>query len=128
MLRPDASRVPFDHGSPFFYAPLSDCVAVPFSMGNHATEENQMPLLLIKPAEGRFAVLPFDDASICYGLTEEAAGVLTLTETYPREIGRLVAAGEHVRQTGRKIELPKPEWHPLSKIDKLTSISARTKP
>lgn len=97
-------------------------------MGNRATATNRMPFLFIQPAEGCFAVLPFDDTSICYGFAEETAGVLTLTETYPREIERLVSAGTHIRQTGRKIELQKLKWHPLSNIDELTTISSHAKP
>ncbi len=116
-LEPNVFRTWYSFDKPYFYAPETDLVVTLCCL------QNDMPFLLIDPSEQKFALLPFDNTSIYYGLEEKGKGVLELTECYPQELDRSGCQ----RQTGRIIEANKLKWYDLSRLKDLEKLYKRIK-
>lgn len=100
----------------YFYAPLSDCIITGCSIHN-----KDIPFLLIKPAEKKFAMIPFDYTSIYYLLNEIEKGKIIIEDKSTDELKLLEEKG-YVKKTGKQFTLSNLNWYDITEFEKIEKI------
>ncbi len=99
----------------YFYAPLSDCI-ITICIVN-----GELPFLLIKPNDKRFALIPFDYTSIYYSVNETEENKLVLEESSPNELKRLKEKG-YKSKNGVQFTLHNLTWYNLTEFENIEKI------
>ncbi len=100
----------------YFYAPLSDCIITVCKIHN-----KDIPFLLIKPAEKKFAIIPFDYTSIYYSLNEIEKGEIILEDESINELKALEVKG-YIKQTGKQFSLSDLNWCDIAEFENIEKI------
>ena len=100
----------------YYYAPLSDCIITICCV-----DKGEYPILLIKPSEKKFAIIPFNFTSIYYHIKEVDENKIILQETDSTEIKRLEEKG-YVNKTGKQFILSDLNWYDITEYENIEKI------
>jgi len=118
LVNSGITRIWFDSGKTFDYAPLSDCLIFRMPAYKDGSTKPDFPFLLIKPREKVFAFIEWDSASIYYGLNEIQTEKLIVKEVHPKDLSSVGI----IKRTGEIIDITNLVWFDIKNFDQALNI------